>query len=254
VPENTLRYLDWLDARKASCTFFVVGRTARAYPDLVREILRRGHEAACHTDSHRPLAELGAEGLRADLARNIEALVRCGAERVAGFRAPTFSLTPATRWAWAVLRDLGLSYSSSVLPAANPLFGWPFFGGERIIDGVLEIPVTVGPRPLAVPFAGGVYLRCLPRPALDWLVAGAARRKGALVGYVHPYDIDTRQERVVHPHLRGSRLLNRLMYVNRDRVFERLDGVLRKGFHVIPYERYAAVRTEASAAMAGAAP
>src|SRR5687767_4322196 len=59
VPENTLRYLDWLETMRASCTFFVVGRTARAYPDLIREILHKGHEVACHSDDHRPLAELG---------------------------------------------------------------------------------------------------------------------------------------------------------------------------------------------------
>ncbi len=242
VPENTLRYLDWLDRQGAACTFFVVGRTARAYPDLIREIHRRGHEVACHSDSHRPLPELGPQGLRADLARNMEALSRCGVSTIRGFRAPAFSLTRTTRWAYEILRESGLTYSSSVLPARNPLFGWPGFGGERTLDGILEIPMTVGPRPIAVPFAGGIYLRCLPGPILRRLVDGAARRQAPLVGYVHPYDIDTRQERFTHPHLGRLRLLNRLMYVNRDRVFDRLDDVIRRGFRILTYRQYAAAR------------
>jgi peptidoglycan/xylan/chitin deacetylase (PgdA/CDA1 family) len=253
VPGSTLRYLDWLDRARAACTFFVVGRTAASYPDLMREIIRRGHEIACHTQSHRPLRELGREGLRIDLERNIESLVRCGASEIRGFRAPIFSLTGETRWAYGVLRGLGIDYSSSVLPARSPLFGWPGFGGERVIEGVREIPVSVGPRPLAVPFAGGVYLRCLPRPILRRLLDRAARRGEPLVGYVHPYDIDTRQELFIHPHLGGIRFLNRLMYVNRDRVFERLDEVLRRGFRIVTYRRYAAAQEGAAVAAGEAA-
>ncbi len=252
VPESTLRYLDWLDLQRASCTFFVVGRVASSYPDLIREIIRRGHEVACHTQSHRHLQDLGEAGLRFELERNIESLGKCGAGRIRGFRAPTFSLTESTRWAYGILRAMGFNYSSSVLPARSPLFGWPGFGGERVIEGVREIPVSVGPRPLAVPFAGGVYLRCLPRPILGRLVDRAARQGGPLVGYVHPYDIDTKQERFVHPHLGGNRLLNRLMYVNRDRVFQRLDDVIRRGFTIVTYRHYAASRAVAAMA-AGAA-
>ena len=77
----------------------------------------------------------------------------------------------------------------------------------------------------------------------EGLIEGAAARPGPLVGYVHPYDIDTRQERLTHPHLEGGlRLLNRLMYVHRDQVFDRLEDVVRKGFRIVTYRRYASVR------------
>src|SRR3989338_4151177 len=39
-------------------TFFVVGKMADRYPQLVREIARQGHELANHTYSHRDMLRL----------------------------------------------------------------------------------------------------------------------------------------------------------------------------------------------------
>ena len=91
---------------------------------------------------------------------------RAGAKDVRGFRAPIFSLTAATAWAYPVLRELGFSYSSSVLPAKNPFYGWPGFGPEpRLMEGIWELPMSVARfGPYVVPPAGGVYFRVLPRP------------------------------------------------------------------------------------------
>ena len=242
-----MRYLDWLDQVGSKCTFFVVGRTAEAYPDLVREIIHRGHEVGCHSHSHVPLTDLGERAFRSELERNIESLVKCGATEIAGFRAPTFSLIEATQWAYGVLKALKFRYSSSVLPARNPLFGWRGFQGERTIQGIQEIPVSVGFFPFRVPFGGGVYFRCLPRMILNRLFDDAAARLSPVIGYFHPYDIDVRQERFMHPHLGNSRLLNRLMYINRDEVFERLDRVLRSGFTIISYREYVSLKAGATA-------
>lgn len=243
-----MRYLDWLDQVRSKCTFFVVGRTAEAYPDLVREIIHRGHEVGCHSHSHAHLTDLGERAFRSDLERNIESLVKCGATEIAGFRAPTFSLIEATQWAYGVLKALKFRYSSSVLPARNPLFGWRGFQEERTIHGIQEIPASVGFFPFRVPFGGGVYFRCLPRMILNRLFDDAAARLSPVIGYFHPYDIDVTQERFMHPHLGNSRLLNRLMYINRDQVFERLDRVLRSGFTIISYRDYVSLKAGTVAA------
>jgi polysaccharide deacetylase family protein (PEP-CTERM system associated) len=225
VPELTVRYLDWLDARHARATFFVVGDVARAHPDLVREILRRGHEVACHSDRHVPLTKQTVDEFRRDVETALGALAACGADRVTGYRAPTCSLTRATQWAHDALAQMGFTYSSSVLPAKNPLFGWPEFGerARRLSCGIVEIPITLASfGPLRCPFAAGVYFRVLPLP---W-IAHAFRRAisaGAVVGYFHPYDIDAEQEHFMHPGLDGSRFYNWLMYRNRRTVFSRLD-------------------------------
>ena len=52
VPENTHRYLDFLQQKKVTATFFVVGNIARKYPSLISEIIAEGHEIACHSDKH----------------------------------------------------------------------------------------------------------------------------------------------------------------------------------------------------------
>jgi polysaccharide deacetylase family protein (PEP-CTERM system associated) len=228
VPELTLRYLDWLDGRGAHATFFVVGDVARAHPDLVREVLRRGHEVACHSNHHIPLNKLTADGFRRDVETALAALAACGADHVVGYRAPTCSLTSETQWAHGALAQMGFTYSSSVLPARNPLFGWPEFGERaRLLPcGLVEIPVTLASfGPLRCPFAAGVYFRVLPLP----LVARAFRRAistDAVVGYFHPYDIDAEQEHFMHPGLDGSRFYNWLMYRNRHTLFSRLDRTI----------------------------
>ena len=50
--EQTLPMLDLLDRHQAKATFFVVGARAAARPDLVQEILRRGHTLGNHSETH----------------------------------------------------------------------------------------------------------------------------------------------------------------------------------------------------------
>jgi peptidoglycan/xylan/chitin deacetylase (PgdA/CDA1 family) len=44
--------LNLLDGAGAKATFFVIGEKVARYPELVREILRRGHEVGNHTMTH----------------------------------------------------------------------------------------------------------------------------------------------------------------------------------------------------------
>jgi peptidoglycan/xylan/chitin deacetylase (PgdA/CDA1 family) len=50
--DDTIAMLDLLDTRGAKATFFVVADRASARPELVREILRRGHGIGNHSASH----------------------------------------------------------------------------------------------------------------------------------------------------------------------------------------------------------
>lgn len=67
-PEVTPRVLDLLDAVEARASFFCIGRQARAYPVLCREIVSRGHRVENHGDSHSSLfATFGFRRMRADI-------------------------------------------------------------------------------------------------------------------------------------------------------------------------------------------
>ncbi len=243
VPANTERLLEFLARHDKRCTFFTVGDVARAYPELLRTIAGQGHEIACHGDSHVPLERLGLEGFRIDLERSLASFAAAGIPRPCGFRAPVGSLTAATRWAHGVLREQGFAYSSSVVSARSPLYGWPEFGGDRPrrVDGLWELPLSLFRVPaLRIPFAAGVYLRNLPLPLIDWTLRKRAAAGEPIVAYVHPYDIDTDQEHFMHPELGGSRLLNALMYRNRADLFRRLDRLFATGVRVVPYAEYVA--------------
>ena len=122
VSANVHKYVDWLNKHDFKCTFFVVGDVAEAYPSLIKEISSKGHEIACHMHRHVPLDKLTRETFKEGLESNVRNLRRAGAANIEGFRAPIFSLMPSTSWAYDVLKELGFSYSSSVLPAKNYVF------------------------------------------------------------------------------------------------------------------------------------
>jgi polysaccharide deacetylase family protein (PEP-CTERM system associated) len=240
VPDNTRQYLVQFKEWGVRATFFVVGEVARRYPQLIGEIVAAGHEVACHGDLHIQLDKLSPRQFRADLQRNLTALEDAGAQGIEGFRAPTFSLTAKTAWAHEVLADLGFTYSSSVLPAGNPLYGWPEFGkaGRRMGGGLWELPVTLHAIPgLPVPIAGGVYFRVLPFILTRWAIRRNLASGRPVVTYFHPYDIDTRQERFMHPDLGDKKYLNMLMYIGRAKVLNRLD-ILHRSFPFQAYQGY----------------
>jgi polysaccharide deacetylase family protein (PEP-CTERM system associated) len=241
VAAMTGLYLDFLRRNDATGTFFVVGDVARAEPDLVRRIAGEGHEIACHSDSHVPLDRQDERSFREDVERNLEALAAAGAKAVRGYRAPCFSLTARTRWAYGVLAGLGIEYSSSVLPARNPLHGCPEFGTRpRMMDGIVELPMTLLPwRLLPVPVGGGVYFRTVPRFLLRRALRRRRERGEAVLGYFHPYDVDGEQEEFAHPGFRRGGLFDRLMRVNRTGTFARLEEVKRLGFSFGPYGEHA---------------
>lgn len=89
-PEVTPAVLDLLEAAGARATFFCIADRARRHPELVREIVRRGHSVQNHSDvhSHR-FSLLGPRGF----AREIEA-AQAVLSGIAG-EAPRFFRAPA---------------------------------------------------------------------------------------------------------------------------------------------------------------
>jgi peptidoglycan/xylan/chitin deacetylase (PgdA/CDA1 family) len=67
-PEATPRVLDLLDAAGVRATFFCIGRRARQFPAVVRDIAARGHRVENHGDSHlKNFATYGYKRLRDDI-------------------------------------------------------------------------------------------------------------------------------------------------------------------------------------------
>jgi polysaccharide deacetylase family protein (PEP-CTERM system associated) len=200
VERATLRLLDLFAAHGAEATFFVLGWVAERFPDLVREIERRGHEVASHGYSHRLLTFMRPDEFRADLGRSLEILAATASQPVRGFRAPSFSVTRETLWAADILRESGLGYDSSVFPVGlHPDYGIPDAGltPYQLTAGVTELPMGVaevmGRR---IPCCGGGYFRLYPYRVTRWLMRRCNAEGRPVMFYLHPWEIDPGQPRV----------------------------------------------------------
>lgn len=227
VVGNTHRLLDLLDAHKVEATFFILGWVCDRQPALVREIVARGHEVACHSYWHRPIFRLSADEFREDTRRAKETIEQTSSAPVQGYRAPSFSITRQSLWALEILAELGFTYDSSIFPITHDVYGIPD-GPRRPVmvstrQGQLaELPMTTfSIRKRNLPVGGGGYLRILPFWYTQWGLRAAQREGVPFILYVHPWEVDADQPRL------AGRLRSRLRhYTNLDRMEHRLHRLL----------------------------
>lgn len=88
-PVDTPKLLDLLHEKGVKATFFVIGKHADQYPEIVRRAWDEGHLIANHTWSHRNLfCFLTPSGLRAEIERGAESVRRICGVRPRLFRSP----------------------------------------------------------------------------------------------------------------------------------------------------------------------
>ena len=73
-PDTTPRTLDLLDELGMRATFFVLGHLADAHPELVSEILRRGHTVGSHGHRHEHHLLRSPGWIRDDLAASVASI------------------------------------------------------------------------------------------------------------------------------------------------------------------------------------
>ncbi|HSU59397.1 MAG TPA: XrtA system polysaccharide deacetylase [Bryobacteraceae bacterium] len=201
VERNFLRLLDLLDQHLVSSTCFFLGWVAQKYPRLVREAFQRKHEIASHGNKHRLIYEMSRSEFREDASSSRKLLEDISGASVDGFRAPGFSVTPATSWFFETLLEAGFRYDSSVFPARHGHGGMPGAArGPHFIGELLEFPITVASvlgRPAC--FFGGGYLRLSPLPVIRAMAAQVLDEGRPIIFYVHPREIDSSQPRLPMP-------------------------------------------------------
>ena len=176
-------------------TFYFLGWIAERYPQLVRRTAEAGHEIGTHSYWHRKVCDLSREEFRSDLHRSIAVIADASGTEVTSFRAPSFSITPGTEWAFDEILDAGLHYDASLFPVPRENGGYPcdrephLFSGAPSGRSIPELPMSLmslGTK--KVGFSGGGYLRLFPK----WLIRrgfDALNRRGTpAVVYLHPRD------------------------------------------------------------------
>lgn len=109
-PAVTPQVLDLLDRYAARASFFCIGERAARYPDLCREIARRGHAVENHSQHHRHFfALMGPSGLMRELQAAQNTLATITGQRPLFFRAPAGLRNPFLD---PVLVRLGLRLAS----------------------------------------------------------------------------------------------------------------------------------------------
>jgi len=132
-PDATPEILDVLASRSVRATFFVLGRHAEQWPQLVRRAAAEGHEIANHGYYHRKLHLKSPAYVRRDLALGAQAIEQASGVRPRLFRAPHGFRSP---WVTSIARSLGqrtVGWSLGVWDSAKP--GADVIA-ERAVSGV----------------------------------------------------------------------------------------------------------------------
>ena len=130
---NTAKLLDMAAKRHIKLTFFVLGECIEQNPEVLRREVSEGHEIGNHSWSHPNLAKLSDEGVRNQLQRTEDIIVKTTGIRPKLMRPPYGELTKRQRQ-W-VNRDFGYKI---ILWDVDPL-DWKRPGSsvvaQRIIAG-----------------------------------------------------------------------------------------------------------------------
>ena len=216
VERNTDLILDILDELNVKATFFILGWVAERYPQLIKKIAAENHEIASHGYLHQRVASQNRETYRTDVRRGKALLEDQIGTAVLGYRAPSYSITRQTDWAFDELVEAGFQYDSSIFPMKHDFYGipdWPRFSGYAVKRGdrwqaetvaatetasIRELPITT--LKLAgknLPIAGGGYFRLLPYAATRWgLKRINQQEQQPFVFYLHPWEFDPHQPRM----------------------------------------------------------
>lgn len=229
VEGNTNRLLDLLDETNTKATFFVLGWVAQRFPELIREVARRGHEVASHGFSHQLVYSQSEQEFRSETLRSKGTLEDLLGAAVIGYRAASYSITKKSLWALDILSEAGFLYDSSIFPVHHDRYGVPDAPRRPHVlqtpagNSLVEFPPTVV-RILGqnVPCSGGGYFRIYPY----WLTRTLLRRvnraaRQPFIFYLHPWEIDADQ-----PRFEAGRLSKFRHYTRLDQCEARLERLL----------------------------
>ena len=223
--EGLERIFELLSNQNQKATFFILGWMAEKYPGLINKIDRCGHHIASHSYAHQLVYQQSQSAFKADLYRSKAVLEDLTGKAVTAYRAPGFSITDDTRWAFERLVELGFEIDCSIFPANRAHGGIPDFKLHApCISNEFKSPLKFFPlnsrvvSGIKVVYSGGGYFRIFP----EWLLRKWFSEDEYVMTYFHPRDFDPDQ-----PIVPGLGLIRRFKsYVGLDKALRKLEIVL----------------------------
>ena len=202
IVKNTETLLNLFKKYNATATFFTLGHVAEHHPQLIEDIVKDGHEIASHGYYHRDLHTISQNDFEQELVKSIQILEKTSGDKIFGFRAPWFSISPENFWSFKILKKY-LKYDSSIYPvgphygyASAPRNYYPFSLDDPLHinsnSDFFEIPLATLNLPGIgnFPIAGGIYLRFLPKYLLKFGIEKLNKKNFTAMCYIHPQDVD----------------------------------------------------------------
>lgn len=204
VVDSTNKLLKLLSRKSVKATFFVLGYVAKKHPSLVKEIAQHGHEISSHGFMHQLVYDQSPEQFYNDINDAKKLLEDLSGKEVLGYRAPSFSITEKSPWAYSQLCRAGYRYDSSRYPIWHPRYNnlgkscdpeiitTEF--GKITVYPLATASIKLSNKEIRLPIAGGAYWRHLPLSYIKWGMSQNLKKE-INVYYLHPWEIDSAQPR-----------------------------------------------------------
>jgi len=167
------------DKHRIKMSSFMIGRAVDKAPDLAREIVRRGHEAAAHGRTWENSYALDADAERRFIADGVESIIKATGERPVGWNAYWMRNSPRTL---DILQSLGFLYHIDE-PSRDEPFIVKLKGGDFV-----TVPYTFHLNDIvSFPFVGwnaATYEQAL-RDEFDQLYEEGSHRRRVMVFSLH---------------------------------------------------------------------
>lgn len=129
--EHLTPILDILDQYHIKTTFFLDGSWVKKYPELAREIAKRGHEIGNHAYSHPDMSRIGRERIRQEIGRT-QAII----EKAVGVKPMVFT-PPSGAYTMEVVRIAKEEFGMQTVLWSADTVDWKEPGPERVLQRVV---------------------------------------------------------------------------------------------------------------------
>ena len=220
------KILDIFEENQIKATFFFLGWIAEKHPGMVKETIRHGHEIATHGYAHKLIYNQSKVAFDEDIYKAKTILENITGKSVIGYRAPGFSITPDTEWAFDILAKHGIKYDSSIYPGKRFYGHYEKFKKEPVIvktafTEIIEFPQSIVDfGVLKLSCFGGGYFRLFPKSIFFIMAEIIERSERPLIVYIHPRDIDSHQPKIQFSFLKKTR-----HYINISKTEQKLSDI-----------------------------